>query len=41
MSKTIKIAPDVNEVSVVGNEIRTDFAGGSHHSRGQGVLFVC
>ena len=28
MSKTIKIAPDVNEVSVVGNEIRTDFAGG-------------
>lgn len=28
MNKTIKIAPDVNEVSVVGNEIRTDFAGG-------------
>ena len=27
-NKTIKIAPNVNEVSVVGNEIRTDFAGG-------------
>ena len=26
--KTIKIAPDVNECTVSGNEVRTDFAGG-------------
>lgn len=26
--KTIKIAPDASEVTVEGNEVRTDFAGG-------------